>query len=111
MSNYTNGIRAGVRIPVKLPVLVQWKTQGGTLREAWGKTGNISANGLFIQAPVRLPHDTKITFVVELPTHITKSPVQLHGQGRVVRQPLGRLAGGIGAIIDQYELRSPGGHA
>ncbi len=111
MRTNINGIRAGIRIPVQLPVLVQWKTPAGARREARGKTGNISANGLFIMAPVRLRHDTPITFMVELPTGITKTPIQLHGQGRVVRQPLGRVSPGIGAIIDRYELRSPGGEA
>jgi hypothetical protein len=104
MNMNTNGIRSSVRVPVKLPVLLQWKTQAGTLREARGKTGNMSANGLLIIAPVRLPHDTRISFTVDLPEGVTKSPVRLHGQGRVVRQPSGRLAPGIGAIIDHYEL-------
>jgi hypothetical protein len=90
---------------------VQWKTQSGTPREARGKTWNISTNGLFIKAPVDLPHDTRITFTVELPADVTKIPVQLYGQGRVVRPPAGGVTSGIGAIIDQYELRRPDGQA
>jgi hypothetical protein len=68
----------------------------------------MSGNGMLILSPVRLRHDTPITFTVTFPTDITKAFIRLHGRGRVVRQnPPGPIPA-IGAIIDEYEIRRSG---
>ncbi len=100
-----NGIRAGVRIPVELPVVLRWKNRNGSLRKAEGTTGSMSGNGMLIHSPVRLRHDTPITFTVTFPADITKAFISLHGRGRVVRQTSPGSNPAFGAIIDEYEIR------
>ena len=104
MSRGPKGIRAGTRIPVELPVQIRWKTQDGKEKVAQGKTENISGNGLFILAPVRLRHDTPIQSTVALPPEVTNRPMQLHCEGRVVRRHKGHAAAGLGVVIDDYQL-------
>lgn len=98
------GIRGGTRIPVELPVQIRWKTQAGVEQSARGKTGNMSGNGLFIMAPVHLRHDTRIQFTVLLPAEITQVPVELQCVGRVIRQHKAGAPGGLGVVIDDYQL-------
>lgn len=100
-----NYLRAGIRIPVELPVHVRWKNRAGSFRRVQGKTGNISANGLFMTVPIRLRCETLITFTVILPAEVTKVPVEILCQGRVVRRNRPGELPGVGAIIDDYQLR------
>jgi hypothetical protein len=100
-----NFLRAGVRVPIELPAEVVWKSRAGKYRRAQGETTVISANGLFLRTPIRLPHKTRVRITVDLPIGVTKVPVELLCRARVVSQekPDGRP--GMGAIIDDYELR------
>ncbi|HZT69103.1 MAG TPA: PilZ domain-containing protein [Terriglobia bacterium] len=104
MSRIRKGIRGGIRIPVELPVQIRWKTPAGAERSAHGKTETMSGNGLFILAPVRLKHGTPIKFTVSLPADVTKVPMQLQCEGRVVRQQKSGGAAGLGVVIDNYRL-------
>lgn len=97
-----NYLRAGVRIPVELPVQVRWKSPTGKYRVAEGRTACISGNGMFIAVPIRLRHETPITVTVTLPVEVTKIPIELRCQARVVRQPRAEGLTGVGAIIDDY---------
>lgn len=98
-----NYIRAGVRIPVELPVEVRWKSRAGRAYQAQGKTACISANGMFMALPVRLRPETAVTISVSLPVEFTRVPLQLRCEGRVVGHPAGVT--GVGAIIDDYQVR------
>ena len=93
------------RIPVELPVSLRWLTAAGTERQAQGKTENVSGAGLFVIAPVRLRRETLISFTVILPREVTRVPIELACQGRVVRSSRAGELPGFGAIIDDYELR------
>jgi hypothetical protein len=97
--------RAGIRIPVELPVEVYWKSREGRSRRAEGKTGNISGNGLFMNIPVRPPCKTPVTIRVLLPPAITRFPVELLCNGRVIRWSCPSESRGMGATIDDYEFR------
>ena len=90
---------------MQLPVQVRWKSKQGNYRQTRGKTGNISGNGMFMMVPVRVPRATPLTITVALPAEVTRTPVELYCQGRVVRlnKPGDYL--GIGAIIDDYQFR------
>ena len=99
-------LRSGVRIPLELPVNIRWKSSKGSYRKAQGKTGTISGNGLFITIPVRLPRQTSMTLTITLPPEVTKVPIELRCQGRVVRWIPAGGASGFGAIIDDYKLRT-----
>lgn len=104
MTQGRKGIRGGIRLPVELPVQIRWKTPEGAERSAQGKTESMSGNGLFILAPVRLKHGTPIKFTVSLPADVTKVPMQLHCEGRVIRQNKSGGPTGLGVVIDDYRL-------
>ncbi|MFB3923550.1 MAG: hypothetical protein ACE145_17645 [Terriglobia bacterium] len=95
--------RAGVRIPVELPVEIRWKSRVGRQRRVKGTTASISGNGMVMSVPKRLRNQTPITIRVVLPCDITKVPLELVCRGRVVAKPAD--FGGFGAIIDDYQLR------
>ena len=97
--------RAGIRIPVEFPVEVRWKSRWGRPRHVEGKTGNISGNGLFMNSPVRPPCKTPVTMRVLLPPGITRFPVELRCNGRVIRWSCPGESRGMGATIDEYEFR------
>jgi hypothetical protein len=100
-----NERRASQRIPMGLPVEIRWKTRAGTLKQAMGKTGNISGNGIFIEFPIHLPRATFLIFKVVLPREVAQVPVELSCQGRVVRWKQDAMVEGLCVVIDDYELR------
>jgi PilZ domain len=100
-----NQRRSGQRIPMGLPVEIRWTSRTGSPKQAVGRTGNISGNGLFIEIPVRLQRETAFTMKVELPRKPAQGPLELLCQGRVVRWNRRGEVQGLGAVIDQYELR------
>lgn len=100
----TKGIRTGIRIPLELPVRVQWQSSAGSYRQVEGKTGSISGNGLFMTVPARPPRKAPIVFTIPLPPEVTGIPVELRGQGHVVRWQQLDEGAGVGVIIDDYML-------
>jgi hypothetical protein len=98
-------LRASQRIAIELPVEIRWKSRAGAYRQARGKTGNISGSGLFIKVPVRPHPATPVTIKVLLPREVTQVPLELLCQGRVVRWSQRGKTQGLGAVIDEYELR------
>jgi len=100
-----NQHRTGKRIPVELPVEIRWKSRAGNFKHAMGKTGNISGSGLFIEVATRLNRATSVMIKVKLPPEVTKVPLELLCQGRVVRWDRHGQTQGLGAVIDEYELR------
>lgn len=106
-----NCLRLGIRFPVEFPVKVQWKEGAGKLRQIKGKVTTMSANGVFMRLPSQLRPNTRITLTVSLPTEITKVPLKLRCRARVVGQgEAKRSPFGIGAIIDDYQLRAARQH-
>jgi hypothetical protein len=96
--------RSSTRIPLELVAHIRWKDPSGQYGEAEGKTTNISGNGLFLTVPGRLEPEMPFAFRVLLPCEVTRTPVELVGQGRVVRRGAAGEAEGIAAIIDDYQL-------
>jgi hypothetical protein len=94
---------------VEFPVKVQWKTRPGKLRQMQGEIISMSGNGVFMRLPSQLRPNTRITLTVSLPTEITRIPLKLHCQARVVGQKEAKTHPfGIGAIIDDYQFRTAG---
>ena len=100
-----NQRRTSNRLPMELPVEIRWKSRAGSLKQAMGKTGNISGSGLFIEIPVRLHRTTAVRIRVMLPLEATQVPLELLCEGRVVRWNQHGQVQGMGAVIDEYELR------
>ena len=96
--------RASQRIPMELPIEIRWKTRAGSPKQAMGKTGNISGNGLFIEFPVRLHQKTSVTTKVVLPREGSQVPIELSCQGRVLRWIQDGQVEGLCVVIDDYEL-------
>jgi len=97
--------RASQRLPITMPVEIRWKGRGGARRQAVGKTDNISGNGLFIEVDGPPKPDTPVKIKVLLPREVTRVPLELLCQGRVVRWNQRGGSQGVGAVIDEYELR------
>ena len=97
--------RASQRMPMALPVEIRWKGRRGALRQALGKTGDISGTGLFIEVNARPQPDTPVKIKVALPPEVTRVPLELWCKGRVVRWNRQGRSQGVGAVIDEYELR------
>jgi hypothetical protein len=95
-------IRTGGRIPIEAPVEIRWKAPGGKLKEAQGETVSISSNGVHMTVAAKIRPRTPVTITVRLPLEITRVPLVLQCQGRVVKQAPG--ATGLRAVIDEYEL-------
>jgi hypothetical protein len=55
--------------------------------------------------PTPLPLGTTINVTINLPVELTKVPVELSCQGRVVRKSRMGKNQGIGAIIEDFQLR------
>jgi hypothetical protein len=100
-----NQRRSSQRIPMELPVEIRWKSRAGSPKQATGKTGNISGSGLFIEIPIRLHRKTSLTIKVVLPREGSQVPLELLCEGRIVRWNQHGQVQGLGAVIDQYELR------
>lgn len=71
-----------------------------------GNTVSISSNGVHMTVAARIRPQTPVTITVKLPMEITKLPLVLSCEGRVVRQAPG--ASGLRAVIDDYRLRPAG---
>ena len=107
-----NCLRLGIRFPVEFPVKVQWKNGTGKLRQIQGKITTMSGNGVFMRLPSLLRPNTRIVLTVSLPTEITKVPLRLRCQARVVNQKEAETYPfGIGAVIDDYQIRPARQHA
>ncbi len=98
-------LRSGARIPIELPAEISWKNRAGKPQRAQGKTAVMSGNGVFLSIPVRLRALTPVSITVTLPVEVTKRPLQLLCEGRVVKQEKPGHATGLGAIIDDYRFR------
>ncbi len=97
--------RAGVRLPMKLRVLICWKTASGRYRKTQADTANLSGNGLLLLTPTRFRPHTPVRCRVFLPNAITGVSVELVCRGRVVRHTGAGETPGVAAMIDEYELR------
>jgi len=97
--------RLSTRISMELPVEIQWESRTGSRKQAIGRIGNISGNGLFIEIPTRLQRGTSVKIKVLLPRGGAQTPLELLCNGRVVRWNQRGQVPGLGAIIDEYELR------
>ncbi len=97
--------RASQRIPMALPVEIRWEGLAGSPMQAMGVTGNISGSGVFIESPIGLDRATSVMIRVILPREVTKVALELLCHGRVARCNQHGQAQGLGAVIDEYELR------
>ena len=102
-----NCLRLGIRFPVDFPVKVQWKNGTGKMHQIQGKITTMSGNGMFMLLPHQFRPNAKIILTVSLPAEITKIPLKLRCQARVVAQKgTPTYPFGVGAVIDDYQFRA-----
>jgi hypothetical protein len=76
-----------------------------------GQIITMSGNGVFMRLPSQLRPNTRVTLTVSLPTEITRIPLKLCCQARVVgEKEAATYPFGIGAIIDDYQFRKVSEH-
>ena len=97
--------RQGKRYPLTLPAEVRWKAQRGSVGRAQVRTGDMSSSGLLVVMPSPIPLGTTINVRINLPIELTKVPVELTCLGRVVRKSRMGKNQGIGAIVEDFQLR------
>jgi len=67
----------------------------------------MSGNGVFMRLPSLLRPNTRIVLIVSLPTDVTRIPLRLRCQARVVAQKdATTYPFGIAAIIDDYQFQA-----
>jgi hypothetical protein len=97
--------RTGKRFPVQLTTTIK---RGASKLQ--GKTADLSAAGVFIQADGEFEVGSQVEFDITLPADVigAKKDVEIHCLGRVVRaggkKSAQKKSGGVACIIDQYEF-------
>ena len=98
-----NPLRTAVRFPMKLALHVLANNE-----RFEATTEDISANGLLFVGE-RLPKlDSRIEFVISMPSDVMGSPsdVTVHCVGRVVRHEQQETQQRAAAVIDEYYLKA-----
>jgi hypothetical protein len=101
-SSEQNPVRASVRFPLQLAVLLE--TGEGSIDAT---TIDISANGLLFEAEMLPQVGTKIVFTMTMPSAVmgSSSDVCVHCTGRIVRHQATDGLMRAAAVIDEYFLK------
>ncbi len=93
--------RTSKRFSVQLPIRVH---PPHSKRELRGVTANLSAAGIFLQAPANLAPGSRIKFEITLPAEAVgaEQDVEIRGTGRVVR--VDTESNGVACVIDRYQF-------
>jgi hypothetical protein len=98
--------RTGTRFPMDLPIRVHLSNSG---TEHQGRTGNVSAAGVFILVDAPLEVGSNVEFDITFPAEAigSKQDVGVHCRGRVVRNEVtgtSRDGRGVACVIDSYKF-------
>ena len=87
------------RFDLKYPVHVKFQS-GSVMSELDGMSRNVSLGGLLLDTPSRIPPETPVTFVMTLRGGSITHPVELAGEGEVVRVQAGAHGMGFGIAVE-----------
>ncbi len=96
--------RGEKRLGVGVPIVIEWRTEGGAIRRTRGLTRDISQRGLycFLESPV--PSGLPVEFDVVFPTELTAAaPLALHCQGKALRSDVQDRRFGLAASIEAHQ--------
>jgi hypothetical protein len=98
--------RTGIRFPMDLPIRVHIANSN---TEHQGRTGNVSAAGVYILVDAALEVGSNVEFDITFPADVigAKQDVGVHCRGRVVRSELADGANdnrGVACVIDSYKF-------
>ena len=71
------------RFSVRYPVLVTFPA--GTPSGIQAVSNNVSIGGVLLETDAPLPHHCDVSFVMSVPEHRVVGPIQIAGEGEVVR--------------------------
>lgn len=93
--------RTSKRFSVQLPIRVHPPNSKKELR---GVTANLSAAGIYLQAPADLAPGSRIKFEITLPAEVVgaERDIEIRGSGRVVR--VDAESKGVACVIDRYQF-------
>jgi hypothetical protein len=101
-ANGQNAVRASVRFPMELAVLLE--TDRGQIAAT---TVDVSANGLLFSAARLPPVGSRIVFTMTMPSAVmgSEGDVSVHCTGRIVRHQHSDHDLKAAAVIDEYFLK------
>jgi hypothetical protein len=97
--------RGADRFPIERDIRYRVITKRGVSEEGFGKTINISSNGVLFTTDRVLSPGKRVELSISWPAQLDqKCPLKLVARGRIARQEQGKAA----AEIIQYEFRTQG---
>jgi len=72
------------RFSLRYPVFVKFHC-GASPKEMQAFSKNVSIGGLLLESPAAIPQDCAVTFILRVDGQHTSRPIQLGGEGKVVR--------------------------
>ena len=91
------------RFDLRYPVHVKFEI-GSTVSELDAVSRNVSLGGMLLESPSAIPQRSPVSFVMTLQAERMLHPIELKGEGEVVRVESGR--GGCGFAV-AVECRQP----
>jgi hypothetical protein len=86
------------RFPLSYPVHVEFRS-GELVSELDTVSRNVSTGGLLSEAPLLIPQGSSVSFVMILRGSQFAGPIELSGEGDVVRVEPGRAEAGFGIAV------------
>jgi hypothetical protein len=86
------------RFSVRYPVLVKFPA-GDTLSGIHAVSNNVSLGGVLLETDAPLPQHCDVSFVMTVPEHRVVGPIQIAGEGEVVRVEPHRSGSGFAIAV------------
>jgi hypothetical protein len=86
------------RFSVRYPVLVKFPA-GDTLSGIQAVSNNVSLGGVLLETDTPLPQHCDVSFVMTVPEHRVVGPIQIAGEGEVVRVEPHRSGSGFAIAV------------
>ncbi|MFQ5926518.1 MAG: PilZ domain-containing protein [Terriglobia bacterium] len=92
------------RVGLNIPILLEWRADGGHIRRARGVTRDISRRGVYCFLEEPLPNGQCVEFDIVFPGELTAAePLALHCRGTAVRSEVQERRFGLAASIEVHE--------
>jgi len=103
-SNSGREKRVAKRLGVGVPIVIEWRAEGGAIRRTRGVTRDISQQGLYCFLETPVPSGLPVEFDVVFPTELTAAqPLALHCQGKALRSDVQDRRFGLAASIEAHQ--------
>lgn len=89
------------RFSLRYPVYVKFHS-GASPAELQAFSKNVSIGGLLLESPAAIPQDCLVTFILRVDGQHTSRPIQLGGEGKVVRVENSSSDGKFAIAVECY---------